>query len=228
MKISILGTGIVGQTIAEKLSGQGYEVYIGTRDAEKTKSNTEVNQMAGRSFADWYSNNQSINIVNFNAIPSDTDMVINATSGVASLEALNLVGKDNLKGKVILDIANPLDFSKGMPATLSVCNTDSLGEQIQREFPDSYVVKSLNTMNCYLMVNPKMIEGNHCVFVGGNDDNAKKKVTDLLNTFGWESNNIVDLGDITSARGTEMLLPIWLRLWGALGSPEFNFGIVKK
>lgn len=228
MKISILGTGIVGQTIAEKLVSQCHEVFLGTRVAEKTKISTEVNQMTGRSFLDWYSNNQSINIVNFEALPNDSELFINATSGIASIEALNSVGKGKLKGKTILDIANPLDFSKGMPATLTVCNTDSLGEQLQREFEDSNIVKSLNTMNCFLMVNPKIIEGNHNVFVSGNNSNAKEEIKELLKSFGWNNESIIDLGDITTARGTEMLLPIWLRLWGALGTPEFNFGIVKK
>lgn len=228
MKISILGTGIVGQTISEKLNSMGHNVYMGTRDAEKTKSNTTPSQMSGRSFSDWYTNNKSTSVVNYNNLPSESDLFINATSGINSLEALKSVGKSKLSDKIIIDIANPLDFLNGLPATLSVCNTDSLAEQIQKEFPESKVVKSLNTMNCFLMMNPSMIAGNHNVFVSGNDSNAKSKVSELLNSIGWSNESIIDLGDITSARATEMLLPLWLRLWGTLGTAEFNFGVIKK
>ncbi len=154
------------------------------------------------------------------------EIVFNCTNGMASLEALRMAGADNLKGKILIDIANPLDFSKGMPPTLSVCNTDSLGEQIQKAFPETKVVKTLNTINCYLQINPALIKGDHDVFVSGNDRNAKSKVTAILKDwYGWKT--VIDLGDITSARGVEMLLPIWVRLMGVLGTPNFNFKIVK-
>jgi 8-hydroxy-5-deazaflavin:NADPH oxidoreductase len=153
-------------------------------------------------------------------------MVVNATSGVVSLEALKMAGEENLNGKILIDISNPLDFSQGMPPTLSVSNTDSLGEQIQRRFPEAKVVKTLHTMNAYLMVDPTQLAGaDHTVFVSGDSAEAKEKVTDLLRRMGWT--DIIDLGDITTARGTEMLLPIWLRLFGALQKPVFNFKIVR-
>jgi predicted dinucleotide-binding enzyme len=153
-------------------------------------------------------------------------MVVNATSGVVSLEALELAGGDNLNEKILVDISNPLDFSQGMPPTLSVSNTDSLGEQIQRRFPEVMVVKTLHTMNAYLMVDPAQLAGtDHTVFVSGDDTEAKAEVTELLRSFGWT--DIIDLGDITTARGTEMMLPIWLRLFGALQKPVFNFKIVR-
>jgi predicted dinucleotide-binding enzyme len=145
---------------------------------------------------------------------------------MASLKALKQAGMQNLKGKILVDIANSLDFSKGMPPSLAVCNTDSLGEQIQRTFPDVKVVKTLNTVNCNLMVNPSLVKGDHDLFICGNDAQAKAKVVDILkNSFGWKS--VIDLGDITSARATEMLLPIWVRLMGLYQSPNFNFKIVK-
>jgi 8-hydroxy-5-deazaflavin:NADPH oxidoreductase len=125
-----------------------------------------------------------------------------------------------------MDVANPLDFSKGMPPVLNPCNTDSLAELLQRTFPDLRVVKTLNTMNCYLMVNPSLIPGDHHVFVSGNDAAAKATAISILKSFGWTDNNILDLGDIITARGTEQLLPIWLRLWGKLQTPMFNFKIV--
>jgi len=139
---------------------------------------------------------------------------------------LKSAGEANLAGKVLVDVSNPLDFSKGMPPTLSVSNTDSLGEQIQRAYPKTHVVKTLNTLNAKLMVEPKSLAGGeHDLFLSGNDAGAKGQVRELLQTFGWKT--IHDLGDISTARGTEMLLPIWLRLWGALGNADFNFKIVR-
>jgi hypothetical protein len=150
----------------------------------------------------------------------------NATAGAVSLEALEQAGDENLNGKILIDISNPLDFSKGMPPTLWVSNTDSLGEQSQRRFPEARVVKTLHTMNAYLMVDPTQLAGaDHTVFVSGDDAEAKTTVTELLRSFGWT--DIIDLGDITTARGTEMLPPVWLRLFGALQKPIFNFKIVR-
>jgi predicted dinucleotide-binding enzyme len=154
------------------------------------------------------------------------EVVFNCTSGGAALEVLRQAGADNLKGKVLIDIANPLDFSHGMPPSLSVCNTDSLGEQIQRAFPQVRVVKSLNTVNCNLMVNAAQLPGDHIMFVSGNDADAKAQVTSILKDwFGWRA--VIDLGDITTARATEMMLPIWISLMSKLGTPMFNFAIVK-
>ena len=145
------------------------------------------------------------------------EMVINATNGTGSLNALRLAGEQNLDGKILLDASNPLDFSQGMPPTLAVCNTDSTGEQIQRAFPKVKVVKGLNTVTALLMVNPALVNnGDHTLFVCGNDAEAKAQVTAWLREwFGWR--DVLDLGDITSARGAEMYLPLWLRLWGASG-----------
>jgi 8-hydroxy-5-deazaflavin:NADPH oxidoreductase len=228
MKVSILGTGMVGQAIAGKMTAMGHEVYMGSRNAENAKSNTKPNPMTGVSFADWFNKNHSVNVVDYNELPSDSDIFINATNGKGSVDALNATGKEKLKGKIILDIANPLDFSQGMPPSLYICNTDSLGEKIQREFPESKVVKSLNTMNCYLMMDPSLVPGNHTVFISGNDETAKQEIKSWLMSVGWENSNIIDLGDLSTARGTEMLLPIWLRLYGVLGTVDFNFHIARR
>ena len=228
MKISVLGTGIVGQTISNKLADLGHEVYLGTRNANETLGRLKPNPMTGKSFADWYKDKGNIKLNDLDKLPQESELFINATNGSGTINTLTKVGKDKLENKIILDIANPLDFSKGMPPTLSICNTDSLGEQIQREFPKSKIVKSLNTMNAYLMVNPLIVPGDHSVFVSGNDKEAKTVIENLLISFGWKKSNIIDLGDISSARGTEMILPIWLRLWGVLGSAEFNFHIARK
>lgn len=142
------------------------------------------------------------------------------------MAALRAAGEKNLAGKILVDIANPLDFSKGMPPSLTVCNTDSLGEQIQRAFPEVKVVKALNTMNAYLMVDPQRLAGgDHTAIISGNDAAAKQRVTELLRSFGWQ--DIVDLGDISTARGTEMYLPLWARLYMSLGNPMFSIKIVR-
>jgi predicted dinucleotide-binding enzyme len=153
-------------------------------------------------------------------------MLLNATAGGASLEVLRQAGADALAGRVLIDVANPLDFSRGMPPSLSVCNTDSLGEQIQRAFPALRVVKALNTTNASVMARPTAVGGgDHTLFICGNDPEAKASVIALVESFGWR--DVVDLGDITAARGTEMLLPLWLRLFGAFRTPLFNFKVVR-
>jgi predicted dinucleotide-binding enzyme len=139
--------------------------------------------------------------------------------------ALEAVGAANLAGKLVIDVANPLDFSQGFPPSLNPVNTDSLAETIQRTFPEARVVKTLNTMSAHVMVDPGRLPGPSSVFVSGDDTEAKKAVADLLVSIGWPADEIHDLGDITSARGSEMLLPIWLRLYGGFGHADFNFHI---
>ncbi len=214
MKIAILGTGMVGTTLGTKLTKLGHSVMMGSR----------INNNP-RAF-DWVSNNGTLaSAGTFSAAAAFGEIVFNCTSGLVSLQALQLAGRENLSGKILVDVANPLDFSKGMPPTLSVCNTDSLGEVIQRQFPDVKVVKTLNTVNCQLMVNPGSLKEPGNLFLSGNDNEAKSEVKKLLLDFGWK--DIIDLGDITTARGTEQLLPIWIRLMGTLGSGMFNFKIVR-
>lgn len=225
MKIAILGTGAVGLTLAAKLSNLGHEVTLGTRNPDETEKRTTENPMTGESFVHWHKKHPKVKLAAHAKAASGADLFINATPGGVSIEVLNQAGRENLSGKILLDIANPLDFSKGMPPTLSVCNTNSLAEQIQQTFPDLAVVKSLNTMSASLMVSPDTISGQHTVFVCGNSTEAKKTVIGLLKSMGWDKKEIIDLGDISTARGTEMLLPIWLRLWGVLGHVNFNFHI---
>ena len=218
---------MVGQAIAEKMQQLGHSVFMGTRDATATMSRTEANPMTGTSFSEWHGNNSAVQVVNYANLPGDTDLYVNATSGSGSVDAMRNVGTDVLAGKIVMDIANPLDFSQGMPPTLTISNTDSLGELIQREFPDTHIVKALNTMNAAVMVNPSLVPGKHDVFVSGNSGDAKQAVSKLLQSMGWAAECIIDLGDISTCRGTEMILPIWIRLWGALGTPMFNFHIAK-
>lgn len=214
MRIGILGTGMVGKAIGTKLIQLGHEVKMGSRTANNEKA------------AEWVkANGAHASQGTFSDAAAFGEMLFNCTSGMASLDALRSAGEKNLNGKVLIDVSNALDFSKGMPPSLFVCNTDSLAEQIQRTFPNAKVVKALNTMNCSLMVNPSLIPGEHDVFLCGNDAGAKTKVKELLKSFGWKMP--IDLGDLTGARGMEMILPLWLRLMGTYQSPNFNYKIVR-
>jgi len=224
MKIGIIGSGVVGQTIGAKLVERGEDLVLGTRSPGKLNDKRGF----GQSLDDWLeATGGKARVGTFADAAAHGEIVINATSGTVSLEALRLAGEQNLRGKILIDVSNPLDFSKGMPPTLTVCNTDSVGEQIQRAFPEAKVVKTLNTTNVNVMVDPGQVAGgDHDLFVSGNDAGAKARVTELLRQwFGWRT--VIDLGDITTARGVEMLLPVWLRLFGALGGPMFNFKIVR-
>ncbi|MCX4457615.1 NAD(P)-binding domain-containing protein [Streptomyces sp. NBC_01728] len=225
MRYAVLGTGIVGRTIAAKLVSLGHEVVIGTRDPEATLARTEPDGYGNPPFAHWLAAHEQVRLEILADAAAWGETVVNATAGAGSLQALVDAGAQNLAGKVLIDIANPLDFSHGMPPSLNPVNTESLGEQIQRTFPETKVVKTLNTMNCQVMVEPSLVAGEHTVFVSGDDTGAKRAVTELLVSFGWPEGRAIDLGDISAARGTEMLLPIWLRLWGTLGHADFNFHI---
>src|SRR5919202_3547336 len=186
MRFGILGTGVVGKTISARLAGLGHDVMVGTRDPEETLSRTEPDQFGNPPISAWQREHPEVKLVTFGEAAAHGEMVVNATAGAVSLEALELAGAENLNGKVLIDVSNPLDFSKGMPPTLSVSNTDSLGEQIQRRFVEAKVVKTLHTMNAYLMVDPAQLAGGeHTVFVCGDDGEAKEAVTELLRSFGW-------------------------------------------
>lgn len=220
-KIAVFGTGVVGQTLAHKLSELGHQVFVGTRDPAATLAKAGT-----PSFKTWRDEHPGVAFGTFSEAAAFAEAIVNATSGGGTLEAFRAAGEEHLDGKVVIDLANPLDFSKGFPPSLSVCNTDSLGEQLQRAFPKLKVVKTLNTMNANLMVNPELLAGGeHSVFMSGNDAGAKESVAALLRSFGWR--DVVDVGDITTARGTEMLLPIWVRLYGKLQSPMFQFKLVR-
>ena len=215
MKLGILGTGMVGNAIGAKLIQLGHEVKMGSR----TPSNEKA--------AEWVkANGPKASQGTFADAAAFGEIIFNCTAGTASIEALKQAGERNLQSKVLIDISNPLDFSRGMPPTLTICNTDSVGEQIQRAFPNVKVVKTLNTVNCNVMVNPSLVPGDHDVFLSGNDAAAKSKVREVLTQwFGWKS--VIDLGDISTARGTEMYLPLWVRLYALFQKPNFNIKVVK-
>ena len=225
MNIAVLGTGMVGQALAGRLDALGHPVVVGTRDPQATLGRTEPDGMGNPPFSAWHAQHPGVSLATFAEAAAGAELVVNASSGEAAMEVLRLAGAENLAGKVLVDIANPLDFSAGFPPTLFVKDSDSLGEQVQRAFPEARVVKTLNTLNASLMVEPKTLGEVSTVFVSGDDPEAKATVTGLLQSFGHE--DVIDLGGIETARGTEMLLPIWLRLMGTLGTAHFNFKIVR-
>lgn len=216
MKIGIFGTGMAGAAIGNKLVSLGHDVKMGSRTA-----NNEKAVAWAKAAGDKASQGTFADAAGFG------ELLFNCTQGAGALDALKAAGAGNLKGKILIDISNPLDFSQGMPPSLFAGNTDSLGERIQAAFPDTRVVKTLNTVTAEIMVNPgKIGGGDHHLFISGNDEGAKATVGELLKTqFGWK--NLVDLGDITTARGTESYLPLWIRLWGSLKTAEFNIKIVR-
>jgi hypothetical protein len=227
MKIAVFGTGMVGQALAGKLSELGYNVTVGTRDVEATMARTEPGPLGNPPFPVWRQTHPDVGLETAVDAAAGAELIVNATNGAGSIAMLEAAGEDNLSGKVLIDVANPLDFSQGRPPSLFVSNTDSLGEQIQRRFPQARVVKALNTMNCEVMVDPGKVPGEHDVFLCGEDAEAKRQVGELLESFGWQSHRIVDLGGISSARGTEMYVALWLRLWGTLGTGYFNIAVVR-
>lgn len=229
MNIAVLGTGSVGQTLSAKLLVLGHKVMIGTRSVSEAQTRTTKDGYGNPGIGEWIKSNPGVKLATLADAIAFGQLIINATQGGKSIEALKAGNKEDLDGKIIVDIANPLDFSKGMPPVLmpELCNTTSLGEEIQKAFPKSYVVKTLNTMWCGLMVNPAMIGGgDHHNFLCGNNPEAKIEVRKLLNQFGWKEENLIDLGDITSSRGTELVLPIWLRIMSVKHNGAFNFKIV--
>ncbi len=226
MKIGILGTGTVAKTLAGKLAALGDDVMMGTRDPDATLARSESDRFGNPPFRAWKEAHATVALGSFAAAARHGDLIVNATNGTGTLAALDAAGADALGNKVLIDVSNPLDFSRGMPPSLSVCNTDSLAEQIQRAFPRARVVKTLNTVNANVMIEPKALAGgDHTMFVCGNDADAKRAAIALLGAFGWT--DILDLGDLSAARGCEMYLPLWLRMFGAVGGPSFSIKVVR-
>jgi len=216
MRIGVLGTGMVGSTIATKLAQLGHEVRMGSRTAGNERAVAWVASAgAGASHG------------TFADAAAHGELVFNCTAGEVSLAALEAAGAENLAGKVLVDVSNPLDLSHGMPPGLFTSSFDSLGEQIQRAFPDARVVKALNTVNREVMVDPSKVPGEHDVFLCGDDEAAKPRVIELLQSFGWPAASVIDLGDLTAARGMEAYLLLWIRLSSALGTGHFNVRVVR-
>jgi predicted dinucleotide-binding enzyme len=209
VNIAILGTGAVGPALGKAFSGVGHDVEIGTRDPKETKRREQ-----------W----AAVDLPLAAYEDLEADVFINATDARGSLSALQAVG-EALHGRVLIDAANPLDSSQGFPPTLFVSNTDSLAEQLQREVPEARVVKMFNTMANEVMINPRGLNSDSTVFVAGNDPSARETATSLAADLGWT--DVFDLGDLTAARGLEMYLPLWVRIFAQLGRPDFNIKLVR-
>jgi predicted dinucleotide-binding enzyme len=218
MKIAVLGTGMVGNALGTKLVQIGHEVTMGSRS-----DNNEAAQKWASSLG------ERAHTATFHDAAAFGEVIISCTGGMHSMEALESVGAEPLRNKILIDVSNPLQQDKDGSMILGFCNTDSLGERIQRAFPQTRVVKALNTVNCDIMVDPSRVPGDHSLFICGNDATAKKEVAKHLNEwFGWKIDNSIDLGDITAARGTEMMMSLWIRLFqGVIGNPHFNYHIVR-
>jgi 8-hydroxy-5-deazaflavin:NADPH oxidoreductase len=206
MKIGVLGTGMVGNAIASKLITLGHDVMMGSRTADNRKATDWASHAGTRGRSGTFADAATFG-----------EMVFNCTHGATSMAALKAAGQEHLSGKIVVDVANVLPPDDR--------TSESLGEQIQKAFPRANVVKTLNTVNCELMVNPTTLSASHTLFVSGNDDGAKHAVRDLLESFGWS--DILDLGDISTARATESYLPLWLAASKALGTMAFNVKVVR-
>ncbi|MET8130439.1 NAD(P)-binding domain-containing protein [Streptomyces sp. NPDC005251] len=210
MRYGVLGTGDVGRTLAGKLVERGHEVCLGSR----TKDNAAAVEWAGGA-------GPTARHGTFADAAAFGEVVVNAVGGRVALDVLRSAGEENLDGKVLLDVSNPMAFEDG-ELRLSPVGSDSVGEQIQRAFPQARVVKSLNTVNCQVMVDPARVPGEHQIFVSGDDEGAKERVTALLGEFGWPAHRVLDLGGIRTARAAEMYLPLWLSLFQGIGHADFN------
>ena len=223
MRIAVLGTGMVGQAHAERLAELGHKVTIGTRDVKEALGRMEAGRMT-EAFGVWVRDHKNVQVAAFSDAAKNGELVINALSGQAALKVLKSL-RPELAGRLLIDISNPLDFSTG-ELRLTVSNDNSLGEQIQKALPKTKVVKAFNTMNTSVQVDPASVAGgDHHLFIAGDDKKAKTEVEKLAKSYGWK--NIMDLGGIKSSRGMEMILPIWLNLFGVLGTANFNFKITK-
>jgi predicted dinucleotide-binding enzyme len=220
----MIGAGMVGQTLAEALIAKGHDVALGIRevtDAALTKPRNYAVPLT-----DWQARTGG-KVMTFADAAAHAEVVFNVTSGLVSLEALRQAGAKNLAGKLLIDVSNPLDFSRGMPPFLPAALTEhtSVGEEIQNAFPEALVVKAFNTISAVVMVQPALIPGVE-LMISGNSAEAKAQVTALArDAFGWTS--VVDLGDISGARGAEHLMPIWLRLFVAGGSPLVALKVIR-
>ena len=225
MRIGVLGTGTVGRALGAKLAEIGHDVVIGSRDPAALAARTEKGRGETESFVEWRATHADIALATFREAAEHAELVVIATNGAGTLQALASAGAENLEGKTLLDVTNALDFSSGGPGVFTT-STDSLAEQIQRAHPVAKVVKSLNTVTSRVMIEPgELAGGEHTMLVAGDDEGAKQQVTALLREgFGWR--HVQDLGDLSGARAMEMYVLLWLRLFFATGTPMVNVRVV--
>ncbi|RPE45653.1 hypothetical protein EDD90_8944 [Streptomyces sp. Ag109_O5-1] len=208
MRYAVLGTGEVGRTLGGKLVALGHEVALGSRTGDSPAALEWARETGG-------------GVGTFAEAAAAAEVVVNAVGGRVALAALEAAGAEHLAGKVVVDVSNPLSFEDGR-VRLDPVESDSVGEQLQRAFPHARVVKTLNTVNCQVMVDPARVPGEHVLFVCGADAEAKAQVTAMLGEFGWPPERVLDLGGIEGSRAVEMWLPLWLTLMQRFGHPDFN------
>ncbi|WP_369239909.1 NADPH-dependent F420 reductase [Streptomyces sp. R21] len=213
MRYAVLGTGEVGRTLGGKLVELGHEVSLGSR----TKDNAAALAWAADA-------GPGASHGTFAEAAAFGEVIVNAVGGRVALPALEAAGAEHLDGKIVVDVSNPMAFEDGQ-LRLSPVESDSMGEQIQRAFPRALVVKTLNTVNNQVMVDPARVPGEHQIFVCGDDQDAKSQVTALLGEFGWPPHRVLDLGGIQAARSLEMVLPLWLSLFQQIGHGDFNLEV---
>lgn len=216
MKVGIIGSGEVGRKLADGFIELGHSVRIGSRDPNQSK------------ITEWIDKHGKENASS--GTFADTavfgEIVVLATLWTGTSEAIHLANPQNLANKVVIDVTNPLDFSKGMPPSLIIGHTDSAGEIIQRMLPDSKVVKSFNIVGNPHMIHPDFPGGKPTMFICGNDEGAKKIVTnDILSKFGWET---IDIGGIEGSRLLEPLALLWILHYFRTGSGDHAFKLLNK
>jgi hypothetical protein len=223
MKIGLIGSAGVAQTLGRKFVALGHDVVLGTREPSKLD---DKKPMAG-SLREWLEAvKHKAKVATFQEAAAHGEILVNATHGQSSVAALKLAGADQVGAKILIDAANELDFSKGMPPAILAAQDRCLAENIQKAFPNLKVVKAFNMVAASLMIDPKSLGGgDHSFLICGNDAGAKAQVTDILKSFGWS--DIVDIGDISAARGLEAYLALWVRLWGTFQTPMVNIKIVR-
>jgi len=225
MKIAVLGTGMVGKTLAAALVKAGHTVAIGTRSPDATLAKDVPMEAEPIRYEDWLAARDGIAMHTFADAAVDADMVISSLSGKHAVPTLSQLA-ESLSGKVVVDTTNPLDFPDGPAPLLTVMNDDSLSEQIQRALPDARIVKALNTVGFSVMTRPAEIAGgNHILPICGNNSEAKTTVRSVLAELGWTESQMIDLGDLSNARGMEAYMLYWFRLMHALGTADFNIAI---
>ncbi|MBE0368951.1 NADPH-dependent F420 reductase [Pseudoalteromonas aurantia] len=229
MKIAVIGTGMVGRSISAKLVQVGHEVVMGTRDVQKTLAQNGTDVFGNVPLAQWQGGNNKVTLKSITEAAKFAELLFVCTHGSVAKNALDLADFGDLKSKTVIDVSNGLVFgAEGEQPSLSPVNTTSIGEKLQKAFPEAHIVKTLNNIQHTVMVNPSLIEGQHNVFMSGNNKEAKSIAQKILNSFGWESEQVIDLGNITYSRAMEMNVLLWWRMYEILGTGEFNFQLMKK
>jgi NADPH-dependent F420 reductase len=212
-RVGVLGTGAVGRRLATGFKGRGYEVMIGSRDPGKSD------------LREWLSDEGAgVQAATFKEAAEHGELLVLAVLGDAAQDVIAHAGAENFGGKVVIDAMNPLDFSGGFPPKLSISGEDSLGERVQRALPDAKVVKAFNTIGNQYFVDPEFSEGSPTMLIAGDDEGAKRLVSDLLADFGWS--DTFDIGGIEGSRELEAICIAWVKIGGARGSWDHGFTLL--